>query len=400
MPRYKFKVLQPDGSVAEDEGIYETPEQLFNELKAQGALLLQYSIKRELSIPFFTGRVSRREIAELLHQLAVSLKSGIPLITILEDLEPELKNKHLKESVKTIKNALRRGATVREAFERAKIFSPIVLSLVEIGEESGRLDRTLEEASQHLYRIDEIISQTKRALTYPSFVLLAMSFALAFWIFYVLPQILKVFQEMNLALPLPTIILMNTVNFFINFKSWILLGIISSIAIFIFLKKNPKTQAPLERILLKLPILGRIKRTSFLAFFFEHFALLLSSGIDMRRLLQLLKRAFANRYYQEIVKGLEDSVTAGEEISSALKKQNIFKPIDIRMVSVGERTGRLDSQMQMIASFYYQEVQNLLEQLTKIIEPVILVLAGLIFLLIVLALIGPIYDLISKVGQF
>jgi len=161
MPLYRFKALLPDGSIAEDEGIYENPEQLFNDLKAKGAFLLEYTEKRSLLPEFFSRRVKRKEIAELLHQLSITLKSGILLISALEDLEPEIKNKALKEVVRDINQSLRRGATVREAFERTGVFSNIVLSLIQIAEESGTLDRTFEEASQHLYRIEEIISQTK-----------------------------------------------------------------------------------------------------------------------------------------------------------------------------------------------------------------------------------------------
>jgi type II secretory pathway component PulF len=399
MPLYRFKALLSDGSIVEDEGIYENPEQLFNELKAEGAFLLEYTEKRRLLPKFFSRRIKRKEIAELLHQLSITLKSGIPLISALEDLEPEIKNKALKEVVRNISQSLRRGATVREAFERTGVFSGIVLSLIQIGEESGTLDRTFEEASQHLYRIEEIISQTKRALIYPSFVLLAMTGAFSFWIFYVLPQILKVFHEMNIKLPAPTILLMTIVNFFLRIKFILPFIFIGAIFLFVFLYRHPKTQAPMERFLLKTPILGRVKRLSFLAFFFEHFSLLLSAGLDLRRILYLLKSAFPNRYYQRIVLSMEEGITRGETITDTLKKHEVFRPIDIRMVAVGERTGRLDTQMKMLSAFYYDEVKNLMDQLTKMLEPVILTISGIIFLLIIIALIGPVYELISQIGK-
>ena len=399
MPLYRFKALLPDGSVVEDEGIYENSMQLFNELKAEGALLLEYTEKRTILPKVFSGRVKRKEIAEFLHQLSITLKSGIPLISALEDLEPEIKNKPLKKVVRNIRLSLRRGATVREAFERTGIFSGIVLSLIQIGEESGTLDRTFEEASQHLYRIDEIISQTKRSLIYPSFVLLAMAGAFAFWMFYVLPQILKVFKEMNIKLPTPTILLMKTVDFFLNIKFILPIILVGAIVLFVFLYRHPKTQATIERFLLKTPILGRVKRISFLAFFFEHFSLLLSAGLDLRRILYLLKSAFPNRYYQKIVQSMEEGITGGETIADTLKKHEVFRPIDIRMVAVGERTGRLDTQMKMLSTFYYDEVKNLMDQLTKILEPVILTISGIIFLLIIIALIGPVYELISQIGK-
>jgi len=399
MALYRYKALLPDGTIIEGEGHYENPEQLFYDLRTEGALLLEFTQKRVLLSKFFPSRIKRKEKAELLHQLSITLKSGIPLVSALEDLEPQIKNRALKEVVKNISQALRRGVTIREAFERTRVFDNMVLSLIQIGENSGTLDKTLEEASQHLYRVEEIISQTKRALIYPTFVLLAMASAFAFWMFYVLPQILKVFVEMNIKLPTPTILLMHTVNFFMKIKFILPLFFIISILLFSFLYKHPKTQAQVEKFLLKTPILGRVKRISFLAFFFEHFSLLLTAGLDFRRILYLLKTAFPNRYYQRIVEDIETNITVGETIAETLKKHRIFRPLDIRMVAVGERTGRLDTQMKMLSSFYYDEVKNLMDQLTKILEPVILTIAGIIFLLIIVALIGPVYELISSVGK-
>jgi type II secretory pathway component PulF len=395
MPQYKFIALLPDETIIEDEGIYDSPEQLFEELNAEGILLLDYTEKRR----WFPRRIKRKEIAEVLHQLSVALKSGIPLISALKDLEPEIKNPALKEVLRNIAQFLKRGTTVREAFEKTGVFSSIVLSLVQIGEESGTLEKTLEEASQHLYRIEEIISQVKRALIYPSFVLITMTGAFFFWMFYVLPQILKVFTKMKIKLPASTILLMKTVNFFQEIKFILPFLFIGVVLLFIFLYWYPKTQALIEKLVLKIPIFGRIKRISFLAFFFEHFSLLLSAGLDLKQILQLLKSSFPNKYYQKIVHSIEESIDAGETIADAFKAHTIFRPLDIRMVAVGEKTGRLDTQMKMLSTFYYNEVRNLIDQLTKMFEPILLIITGLIFLLIIIALIGPVYELISKVGK-
>jgi type II secretory pathway component PulF len=287
---------------------------------------------------------------------------------------------------------------VKEAFERARVFNATILSLIQIGEETGRLDKAFEEAAQHLYRIEEIISQSKRALLYPTFVFLAMTSALIFWMIYVFPKMLKVFSKMKVSLPTPTIVLMNVVNFILKFKLYIPFLFISFIVLFIFLSRFSKTQALVEKILLKMPIIGRVKRTTFLAFFFEYFALLFSAGFDMYQIFQLLKKSFPHRYYQNIISKIEEDVIAGESIADALKKHKIFRPFDVRMVSVGEKTGRLDSQMKKLSSIYYDEVRSMMGQLTKMIEPAVLVVVGVIFLIIVVSFLGPVYELISKIS--
>lgn len=399
MPLFSYTALTREGNLVKGEGEFQSLEELFYSLQRDGSTLVDYKIKKSTSFTLFKRKIKRTELAEFLHQLAFLMRSGIPLITALDDLEKETRNKFFKANINKLKVALSRGETFSSAMAQLKIFPKVVISLITIGEESGTLDKTLEEASQHLYRIEEIISQTKRAMIYPSFIFSLMMLALAFWFFYVLPKILTLFKEMDVKLPLPTIILIKVVDFLTNYKLWILLLFISLPIAFYFFYRHPRSEILADKILLRLPLYGRVRRLNFLAFFFEHFSLLLSSGIDLLRLLKLMKEAFYRRYFINIVQRIENDILAGETIAASLKKEPIFRPIDIRMVAVGESTGRLDEQMKILSKFYYEEVQNILTTLTKILEPVILVIAGLIFFIIIVALIGPIYELISQMGK-
>jgi type II secretory pathway component PulF len=396
MPLYKYKALLSDGSIAKGEGMYESPEELFEELRFEGALLLEYAKKREIFLSFFFKRIKRKELAGFLHQLSIYLDSGVSIISALEDIEQETKNKAFKKVIQTIRASLSKGMSVREAFERARVFNATILSLIQIGEETGRLDKAFEEAAQHLYRVEEIISQSKRALLYPAFVFLTMISALIFWIVFVLPKILKVLSKMKVALPAPTIFLMHAVNFILKFKVYILFLLIGFIISFIFLSRFSKTQALVEKFLLRMPIIGQVKRTTFLAFFYEYFDLLFSAGFDMHQIFELLKKSFSHKYYLNIITKMEVEIIAGETIADALRKHKIFRPFDVRIVSVGEKTGRLDSQMKRLSLIYYNEVRSMMDQLTKMIEPIMLIVVGVIFLIIIVSLFGPVYDLISK----
>ncbi|MEN3039514.1 MAG: type II secretion system F family protein [Candidatus Kryptonium sp.] len=399
MPYYQFTALTSEGKLTKGEGEYQSLEDLYHALQREGLSLVKYTVKKTPKLRFLRGKIRRTEVAEFLHHLSFMLKSGIPLITALQDLAGEVRNPRLKSAISTLISSILRGESFYSAALRTKIFPPVVLSLIQIGEASGTLDQTLDEASKHLYRVAEIISQTKRALIYPTFVLLAMSGALAFWIFYVLPKILQTFKEMGIKLPLPTVILMQFIDFVNSIKLYIPLFAITLVIISVYLYKHPKSQIPVEKILLKIPIFGRVKRLNFLAFFFEHFALLLSSGIDLLRLIKLLQESFHRLYYKKIAEGIEQGILRGDTLTSCLKNVGIFRTLDIRMVSVGESTGRLDEQMKILANHYYQEVQKIVDTLTKILEPVVLFIAGIIFLIIIIALIGPIYELISQLGK-
>jgi type II secretory pathway component PulF len=189
---------------------------------------------------------------------------------------------------------------------------------------------------------------------------------------------------------------MYVIDFILKFKLYIPVFFVSLVVLFIFLSRFSKTQALVEKVLLKTPVIGRVKRATFLALFFEYFSLLFSAGFDMHQIFQLLKKSFPHRYYLNIITRIEEDIIAGESIADALRKHKIFRPFDVRMVSVGEKAGRLDSQMKKLSLIYYNEVRNLMDQLIKMIEPIMLFIMGVIFLIILVSLLGPIYDLISK----
>lgn len=397
MPVFTYKALSSEGTLIKAEGYFESVEELYYFLQQQGLVLVDYGTKRRLIPIGLFRRYKRKDLAELLHQLSFMLKSGLSLRAALEDLREE--TPRLKSLLNQLIGHLARGDTFSEAVKKTKAFPGIVETLIKIGESTGTLDCTLEDASQHLYRVEEILSNIKRALIYPAFVLFAMLGALAFWFFFVLPQILKVFKEMQLKLPIQTVLLMEFVEFLSKYKFYIPLVFLSIIITFFVLYHNRYTQIHVDRILLKLPILGRIKKLNFLAFFFEYFSLMLSAGIDILMIFEFKREAYRRKLFKSIVERLRDDVVNGESISNSMRKEKIFRPLDIRMVSVGETTGRLEEQMKMLANFYYQEVKNLVDSLTKILEPVILVFAGIVLFIIIIALLGPLYDLISQVGK-
>ncbi len=399
MPVYSFEAVDLTGRRIKEEFEAESLEEFFSTIERRGLVLLKYKVKKT-RVSFFARRVKRKELAEFLHNLAFMLRSGIPLISALEDLISETKNLYFVRKLKKILGDISSGSSFFEAAERARLFPPIVIALIRIGEESGALDRTLEEASRHLYRIDEIISQTKKAMVYPSFVIFSMCIAFGVWFFYVLPQLSNVFKSMNLKLPTFTLLLLSTAE---AVKHYFLLGlfVVVFLAVAIFLLyKNKKTQIYVEKVWLKIPLLGRIKRLNLLAFFFEFFSLLLQSGVDLLRTLDIMEASFTTSYPKKMVQRIKNAVLEGRGIGEALAGIPILKRMDLRMIAVGESTGRLPDQLKMLADFYYAEVKSLMDSLTKILEPVLLVVAGAMFLIIILALIMPVYNLISRIGAF
>ena len=398
MPVYKYQALNREGLIIKGEVEALNLEEFLSYLSREGLIPLKYKTKLFPRKDFFR-RVKRKDLAEFCQNFAFLLSAGVPIISALKDLKETIVNPVLKRKLEKIISEILKGETLSSAFKNANIFPPIVISLVKIGEETGRLDKTLEEASKHLYRVEEIISQTKRAMMYPIFVIFSISGAFLFWLLYVLPKILNVFKQMQIKLPLPTIILMRVVDTFQKHYLLILSIPVIAIIIFLILYYNSKTQATVEKGLLKLPLIGFVKRSGFLAFFFEYFSLLLEAGIDILRSFDLMHEALNTQLPKKIVLRVKDKVVTGFLLSEAIKTEGLFNPFDIRLVSVGEETGKLPEQMKILSDHYFTQVQNLIQTISKVLEPMIIAIAGIIFLIIIIALIGPIYDLISQVGR-
>lgn len=398
MPVYKYQALNREGLAVKGEVEALNLEEFFNYLSQEGLIPLKYKV-RVYPWKDFLKKIKRKDLAEFCHNLAFLISAGVPIISALKDLKDTIVNPLLKRKVGKILSEVLKGNPLSEAFKKVNIFPPIVISLVKIGEETGRLDKTLEEASKHLYRVEEIISQTKRAMMYPVFVIFSILGAFLFWLIYVLPKILDVFKQMQIKLPLPTIILMKVVETFQKYYFLFLLIPLLVVIFLIVLYKNPKTQANVEKVLLKLPFIGFVKRSSFLAFFFEYFSLLLEAGIDILRSFDVMHDSLNTQLPKKIVLKVKNKVVAGLLLSEALKTENIFNPFDIRLINVGEQTGKLPEQMKMLSDHYFNEVQSLIQTISKVLEPMIIAIAGLIFLVIVIALIGPIYELVSQLGR-
>jgi len=400
MPIYRFKALNPQGQVVKDQ--VEVPDfrAFYEYLKSENLTLLKYSVRPKLPWDkILSPRVKRPEVAEFCHNLALLIRGGVPIFQALKDLKEATPNKRLQKALTNLLQEIMQGSPLSQAMEREKgIFPGIVRSLVILGEETGRLGETLEEAAQHLYRVHAIITQTKRAMLYPAFVVIAMTGALLFWLLFVLPKIIGLFQEMQVTLPLPTRILIATTSFLKAYGSYILaLVVLLLIISFILYHRFPIVRYYLEIVFLKIPIIARVKRSSLLAFFFEYLALLLGSGIDILRSFDIMIANLQSELGKRLAQEIKDGVLRGDSLHASASRVGLFSPLDLRMIKVGEDTGRLVDQLQSLARYYYEIVQGLVETLSKILEPILIVIAGIIFLMLAVSLIGPIYELMGRI---
>lgn len=393
--KYKVWLIDNEGNLIVRIVTSPSQEALLSRIERDNLIPVKL---KPVRLSFFEPTIKRKEIIEFCNNISLMVGGGISLLEAIDEFSLNTKNKRFKLITEEVIFDIRNGMSFSDALKKHKAFPDVVVHLVKIGEETGSLSSVLKDAAQHLQKVDDIVSNTKRALMYPLFVTISMFGAAAFWLFYVLPKLTKVFSTMGLKLPLPTILLIKTVAF-LNHYYWIFPAIFGLIAaIIIGLKINEKGRFLLSKIIYKLPIFGALILTSNLAFFFEYEALLLRVGVSITNSLDIIKTAFKNLVFRFAIENTNTNIKNGLGLSESFKKNKIFEPFAVRMISAGEKTGEIDKQMSYVANSYYTKVNRMVEVMEKTIEPIVMTVAGVFFFIIVLALIVPVYQLVSKMG--
>jgi general secretion pathway protein F/type IV pilus assembly protein PilC len=268
-----------------------------------------------------------------------------------------------------------------------------------MGEETGKLDEMLKDASEHLQRVNKIVSDTKQALMYPAFVLTAISGGMIFWFAYVVPKIVGLFKELDVALPQITLALIAISSFVEQYYLHIIIAALAALVVMVFIRKKSRSfRKFLDAVLLRLPITKSLITASVLAYISEYFAMLINAGIDIMQSLRILHESVGNEVYRDKMAEVRSYLETGEGISDSFKQAIIFPNFVIRMMSVGENSGTLPEQLNYIADQYREKLTVMVATIGKAIEPLILVVAGTIFAVIVIGLFLPIYDLVSRVS--
>ncbi len=405
MELYLIEAVDSTGKKIKKVFETENETQLFSILEYSGITPIKVkklpNYFKYLNFRKFFYKIKTQEIIEILENLHLIVKSGLPLNMALMDLAEDSENPAVKDMLTDISFRVRSGQVLSEALEKYRnIFSDVVISLIKIGEETGNLDKTLKDAAEHLKRLVDLKSKTKQALIYPAFAFFSTLGAMIFWLVYVLPKIINAFKGFGIDLPITTKILIAVSDFV---KSYILIVIFALVLIFFFVKilktKNEKFRYWFDKLVLKLPVLGIIIINFNYAFFSEYIRLMITSGLPLYQSLQIMEKAMKNFVFRTSIKNVYDLITIGKPFSEALKEQNVFSPLIIRMISIGEQTGKLDEQLNYISKYYYDKVDYISQNIAKMIEPLVIGIIGGFMLLIMLGLIGPIYQLISSVAN-
>ena len=409
MNYFRYKLIAPSGEVS--SGTTKLPYKdlmsAISHLERDGSLTL-YVKKLGSLRSFFASlggfrlrkRLKRSDQTEFLSNIALMLRSGVTLSTALEEIAESAEGSEIKTDLNNIILNVQSGTPFSEAAAKySHIFPTSVIHLIRIGEETGRLDQMLQNGAQHLKKVQGIISDTKQALLYPAVVFTVLGAGFIFWVYYVAPKIIGLFKDMDVKLPAITIFVMKVSWFFRDF--WFHILIVAFIIFFCVIaarKGSSRIKRGMDALVLKLPVAGTIVSASTLAFISEYFSLLMNAGIDLLNSMTILQDSISNEIYREKLKDIRESLTKGESIADSFKGGIIFPSYVIRMINIGEMSGTLSEQLTSIAEEYRNKLSTLVATIGKMLEPIILVVAGVLFGVIIVGLLLPIYDLVSQVS--
>ena len=347
-------------------------------------------------LKLFEG-ITRQDIVLFSRQLSIMFKSKVPLVESLNVLSSQTRNLDLKERILDLSGEVEGGTSFSGALSRhPEIFSSFYISMVKAGEVSGTLSESLEYLADHLEREYHLTSKIRGALLYPALIVVVVLLVITMMIFFVIPNLSEVLIGSGSELPTATKIVINSAAFLREF-GWVL-GLVILLVIFAAFRyyRSQKGKKFFDGLFLKIPVIGPFLKTINLALFAENLSTLISGGLPIASALQTVGEIVGNSRYKEVIFEARDRVRKGETISSVLSAApEVFPPVFVQMTLVGERTGTLDSTLMNIVNFYKKEIDRTIDNLLSILEPLLIVILGVVVAGLMLAILLPLYQMVA-----
>src|SRR6266702_4605844 len=352
----------------------------------------------ELRLPKLGAGIKTRDVVVFTRQFATMINAGLPLVQALDILAQQTENKRLAETTRQVVYDLESGHTLADALRKhPKAYSDLYVNMVAAGEAGGILDTILVRLAQFLEKNDAIVRKVKGAMIYPAVIISVAVIAISVLLIFVIPTFQNMFASVNLELPLPTRIVIGMSNLLKHYW-WAILGV-AGVIVFGTTRyyKTAPGRLQIDAMLLRMPVLGDVLRKSAVSRFTRTLGTLISSGVSILDGLEITARTAGNMVIHNAVMESRASIAGGETIAGPLQKSKVFPPMVISMIAVGEQTGGLDEMLSKIADFYDDEVDAAVSALLALMEPVMIVVLGVIVGGMVIAMYLPIFDMVNAV---
>ncbi len=404
MALFYYRGATPDGKTVEGEMEAENQAEVIASLRKRNLIPVAIELKKKK--PLFPlealtiGKVSAAELALFTKQFGTMLEAGLPLLDALNTQYRQTKNRLLKNALREIARDVEGGYTLAESMKKhKKVFSELYVNMVEAGEKGGALGEILARLAEYLEKMADIQRKIKGAMIYPIIVICVMIVAVAALLIFVIPTFAELYKSFGAQLPGLTRMVIG-ISDFVKGNILLILAILIGIIAFITgWYKTTSGKEVLDRVILRIPIIGPLVHKNSLARFSRTLSTLLNSGVDLMEAMEITARTTGNKVVQHGIMRARNSIREGSTIARPLQESRIFPPLVVQMVAIGEQSGNLDEMLAKVADFYDKEVDAAVEALTTALEPIIMVLLGSIVGTMVIAMYLPIFKLIPTLME-
>ncbi|HUM40624.1 MAG TPA: type II secretion system F family protein [Nitrospira sp.] len=391
------------GAVKKGELTAKTRDEAVDQLRKQQVVVTSLEEKSgggKFKLNIGSG-LTDKDLVVFTRQFGTMINAGLPLIQCLDILSTQSENKVLRETVGDVKNSVEAGSTFSDALKRhPKVFDDLYVNMIHAGEVGGLLDTILTRLAKHIEKAMKLKGQIKSAMVYPTAIVGVAVIIISVLMVWVIPVFAQMFTEMSggkVGLPGPTQIVINVSNFFQSYW-YAMFGAV--VGVIIAIKRYYATvngRVVIDKLLLKMPIVGDLIRKASVAKFTRTLGTLITSGVPLLEGLSICAKTSGNKVIEEALMNARVSISGGKTISEPLAKCNVFPKMVTHMIAVGESTGALDAMLGKIADFYEDEVDQAVETLTSLLEPIMMVVLGTIIGFIVIAMYLPIFTMAQAI---
>jgi type IV pilus assembly protein PilC len=404
MSTFAYVGRNRQGAVKKGELTAKTRDEAVDQLRKQQVVVTSLEEKSgkggKLNLSIGSG-LTDKDLVVFTRQFGTMINAGLPLIQCLDILSTQSENKVLRETVGDVKNSVEAGSTFSDALKKhPKVFDDLYVNMIHAGEVGGLLDTILTRLAKHIEKAMKLKGQIKSAMVYPSAIVGVAVIVISVLMIWVIPIFAKMFAEMSggkIGLPGPTQLVIDISNFFQNY--WYFMGgaLIGTIYAIKRYYGTVNGRVVIDRLLLKVPVVGDLIRKASVAKFTRTLGTLITSGVPLLEGLSICAKTSGNKVIEEALMNARVSISGGKTISEPLAKGNVFPKMVTHMIAVGESTGALDAMLGKIADFYEDEVDQAVAALTSLLEPIMMVVLGTIIGFIVIAMYLPIFTMAQAI---
>jgi type IV pilus assembly protein PilC len=399
MALYTYKAIDPRGKATLGQIEALNIVDLEMRLRRMSLDLITGAPLKRGSSMLRSGSVKREDLINFCFHLEQLASAGVPIVEGITDLRDSVENPRFREVLASVVESIQGGAGLSQALaDYPSVFGPVFCSLVRAGESTGRLSDVLKSLAETLKWEDELAAQTKKIVMYPAFVGSIVLMVTFFLMIYLVPQMVGFIRGMGQAIPLQTRILIHVSNFFVDYWwALIALPVAAFFALRMAIRMDPLLAYQFDRMKLKVPYIGPILKKIILSRFASTMALMYSSGITILDAIGNAEETAGNAVIKEGLHTARQEIADGKNVTTAFQDVGLFPPLVVRMMRVGESTGAMDTALLNVSYFYNREVRESIAKVQVMIEPAMTVILGAILGWVMLSVLGPVYDVISKI---